>query len=99
MESVSKMTATKPPADRQFMCDDDLLRWLADEGGRTVAEMAAHFRVTETAIRTRLVRLTWSQSVTRKGRKTKERGRPQYLYYIASPGEASPAKASKEETT
>jgi len=71
------------------MCDGDILRLLADQPGRTVAEMATRFHVTQTAIRSRLIRLTVAQSVTRKRKDTKQRGRPLYLYYITSRGEAA----------
>ena len=90
MESASKATATEPLADRQPMCDNDVLRLLADQRGRTVTEMATHFRVTETAIRNRLLHLAAAQSVTRQRSddETGKRGRPKYLYYITSQGTA-----------
>ena len=66
------------------MCDNDILRLLADQKGRSLSEMATHFHVTETAIRQRLNRLAGTQLVTRKRDDTKRRGRPQYLYYITT---------------
>jgi len=98
MESVSKETVTKPLSDRQPMCNDDILRLLADQPGRTVAEMAAHFRVTQTAIRGRLIRLTVAQSVTRKRKDTKQRGRPLYLYYITSQDAAALAETADDQS-
>ena len=84
--------------DRQRMCDDDLLRLLAEQGGRSIADIAAHFHVTPTAIRQRLVRLMRSQSVTRRRADdaTRRRGRPRHLYCITSQGEAALAKAAGE---
>ena len=70
--------------DRQPMCDNDLLRLLADNGGHTVYEMAAHFHVTQTAIRNRLTRLICAQAVTRKRKGERKRGRPQHLYCAVS---------------
>ena len=75
--------------DRQPMCNNDVLRLLADHSGRSVAGMAAHFHVTQTAIRNRLLRLTLSQSVTRQLHGERRRGRPNYLYYITTQGEAA----------
>ena len=97
MESVSKTTATEPLADRQPMSDNDILRLLADQRGRTVTEMATHFRVTETAIRARLSRLIAAQSVTRQRSddSTGKRGRPKYLYFITSQGTAGLAGAAE----
>ena len=86
MGKVSKKTVTKPLTDRQPMCDNDILRLLADQRGRAVSEMVAHFHVTATAIRQRLLRLTRSQLVTRKRNDERRRGRPTYLYYITSQG-------------
>ena len=82
------------------MCNDDILRLLADQRGCTVAEMATHFRVTETAIRNRLIRLAVTQSVTRKrSNETKgKRGRPTYLYYITSQGTARWRRRQDEGT-
>ena len=88
MGSVSKKTVTMPPVDRQPMCDNDILRLLADQIGRSTGGMAAHFHVTQTAIRDRLVRLTSLQSVTRRRDEERRRGRPRYLYYITSRGAA-----------
>jgi predicted ArsR family transcriptional regulator len=98
MESLSKTTAAKPPIDRQPMCDKDLLCLLADHQGRTVADMATHFRVTHTAIRTRLHRLTVAQAVIRKRSDDAmgKRGRPWYLYYITSQGEVALAEAADD---
>ncbi len=94
--TMSKKTATMSVTDRQPMCNDDVLRLLADQRGRSVAEMATHFRVTQTAIRKRLVRLAVEQSVIRKrGDDAKRRGRPQYLYYITSQGTAALAKTAE----
>ncbi len=88
MGSVSTKTVTKPLTDRQPMCNDDILRLLADQRGRSVSEMAAHFHVTQTAIRNRLLRLTAAQSVIRKREAGQcGRGRPKYLYYLTSPGD------------
>ena len=72
--------------DRQPMCDNDLLRLLAEHDGRTVADIAEHFHVTYTAIRNRLTRLMQSQAVSRKLKFVQSRGRPQHLYYITSSG-------------
>ena len=72
--------------DRQPMCNDDILRLLAERGGRSVTKMASHFRVTQTAIVNRLRRLTAAESVTRKYDDQRRRGRPKYLYYLASRG-------------
>jgi len=91
MGSVSKKPATKPLTNRQPMCDNDVLRLLADQRGRSVSEMATHFHVTQTAIRKRLLRLTLSQSVTRRHNAERRQGRPQYLYYITSQGAAAVA--------
>jgi len=87
MGSVSKKTATKPPI-RRPMCDDDILRILADHQGHSIPEIVAHFHVTQTAIRYRLNRLMHKQSVIRK-RPNKQtrgpgRGRPKHLYFITS---------------
>jgi len=80
------------------MCNDDILRLLADQPGRTVAEMANHFHVTQTAIRSRLIRLTVAQSVTRRRKDTKQRGRPLHLYYITSQGTAASVKAAGDQS-
>ena len=72
--------------DRQRMCDDDLLRLLAEHGGCSVSEMVAHFHVTQTAIRQRLTRLMHAQSVARKCKRERRRGRPEYTYYITGRG-------------
>jgi predicted ArsR family transcriptional regulator len=81
------------------MCDSDILRLLTDQRGRTVAEITAYFRVTETAIRVRLRRLTLSQSVARRrGDATRKRGRPKYLYYITGRAAAALAAAADEGT-
>ena len=64
------------------MCDADLLRFLAEQPGRTVAQMAAHFQVTKTAIRNRLVRLLHAQSVMRKCEGERRRSRPEHTYYV-----------------
>lgn len=70
--------------DRKPMCDNDILHLLADQRGRGVSEMAAHFHVTQTAIRGRLLRLTLSQSITRQQDGGQHgRGRPRYLYFLA----------------
>jgi len=82
----------------QPMCNNDILRLLADHRGRSVSEMATHFQVTQTAIRNRLSRLTMSQSVTRQGQKARRQGRPKYLYFITSQGEAALAEAANERT-
>ena len=90
-------TRTKPPPDRQPMCDNDILRLLADQRGRSVSEMAAHFRVTLTAIRNRLLRLTLLQSVTRqRDNATRKRGRPRSLYSLTERGAASLARAADD---
>jgi predicted ArsR family transcriptional regulator len=85
--SMYTTTVTSPPANRQPMCDDDLLRLLADQRPRSVAEMAAHFHVTWTAIRCRLVRLMKTHAVVREPVPSQGRhGRPKYLYYLAGSG-------------
>ena len=86
MGNALKKTVTKPPADREPMCDKDLLRLLSDQVGRSIMGMADHFHVTQTAIRDRLVRLTRLQSVIRRRDDERRRGRPRYLYYITSQG-------------
>ena len=73
--------------DRQPMCDEDILRLLADRSGHSLSGMAAHFHVTLTAIRNRLLRLMQLQSVTRQRNDERRRGRPQYVYYITPRGE------------
>jgi len=101
MESASEKTATNPLTDRQPMCNDDILRLLADQPGRTVAEMATRFHVTQTAIRARLTRLMVAQSVTRKrgDDAMRKQGRPKYLYYITSRGTATLAQWPNEGIT
>lgn len=96
MESVPKTTAAKAATDRQPMCNNDILRLLADERGRSISEMAAHFSVTLTAIRQRLIRLAGKQLVTRKHDDAKRRGRPKYLYFITSQGAAVLAETPDE---
>ena len=79
------------------MCDNDLLRLLADQQGHSVGEMVSHFRVTMTAIRQRLIRLTHRQAVTRKRDDGQSgRGRPRYVYCITSRGLASWPKSAEE---
>lgn len=80
------------------MCDDDLLRLFAEQGGRSVSEMVAHFHVAQTAIRRRLTRLVHAQSVVRRCKEEPRRGRPRHLYWITSRGEAALAKAAAEKT-
>ena len=75
--------------DRQPMCDNDILRLLADHSGHTLSGMAGHFHVTLTAIRNRLLRLMRLQSVTRQRNDARRRGRPQFVYYITPRGEIS----------
>jgi predicted ArsR family transcriptional regulator len=79
------------------MCDEDLLRLLADHSGHSLSEMAAHFHVTLTAIRNRLLRLMDLQAVTRQRNNERRRGRPQYVYYIAPRGEKT-LQLSDEES-
>ena len=97
MGSVSKTTVTKLLTDRQPMCNNDLLRLLADQRGRSVSEMATHFHVTQTAIRKRLLRLTLVQSVTRQRDDANRRGRPPDLYFITSQGTARLAAQTMKE--
>jgi predicted ArsR family transcriptional regulator len=100
MGSLINKTTTKPLTDRQPMCNNDVLRLLADQRGRSISEMAAHFHVTLTAIRNRLIRLTAVQSVTRqRADVTGKRGRPKYLYFITQRGTAALASAADEEIT
>jgi len=73
--------------DRQPMRDEDILRLLADHSGHSLSGMAAHFHVTLTAVRNRLLRLLDVQSVTRQRDNERRRGRPQYVYYITPRGE------------
>jgi predicted ArsR family transcriptional regulator len=89
MEMAVNNTVITLPPDREPMCNDDVLRFLADRCGHTVSEMVSHFRVTQTAIRARLRRLIGEQTITRQRRDdaARKRGRPQYLYYITSRGE------------
>jgi predicted ArsR family transcriptional regulator len=89
MQIESDKTVTQPLTDRQFMCDDDLLRFLMDERGRSISEIASHFHVTATAIRNRLTRLTAAQSVTQNRDAVMGRGRPRLRYFITSEGAAS----------
>ena len=96
MENASKKTVTKPPAERQPMCDGDILRLLADQRDRTVAELVTHFHVTQTTIRFRLNRLMFVQSVTRKRNdEHRGQGRRGDLYFITSQGTAALAKAAE----
>jgi len=69
------------------MRDEDILRLLADHSGHSLSGMAAHFHVTLTAVRNRLLRLLDVQSVTRQRDNERRRGRPQYVYYITPRGE------------
>jgi predicted ArsR family transcriptional regulator len=77
------------------MCDEDILRMLADQQGYSTLEMASHFRVTQTAIRNRLQRLEHRERIVRRREElwrrpgVHKRGRPRYLYYITSRGEAA----------
>ena len=95
MESVSQNSPGRPPADRQPMCDNDILRLLADQRGRAVAEIATHFGVTQTAIRNRLLRLELRERIERQQEEfaghgaAPKRGRPHYLYFITSRGAAA----------
>jgi predicted ArsR family transcriptional regulator len=99
MDNVRKKTAAKPLADRQPMCDNDILRLLADRHGHSVSEMAARFRVTPTVIRNRLRRLMLKQSVScGRAEMTHKRGRPQSLYYLTSRGAAALADAADQGT-
>ena len=98
MGSVFQKTVTEPPTDRQPMCDKDLLRLLADQRGRSVTEMTAHFRVTQTAIRQRLRRLMGEQLVTRKRDGERQRGRPKHLYCITNQGTAALAEAADDRS-
>ena len=66
MGSVPKKAVSKPPADRQPMCDNDILRLLARSDRPFHSLHRTHFWVTATAIRDRLVRLTTLQMVTRR---------------------------------
>ena len=83
---------------QQLMCNNDVLRLLADHNGRSVSELATHFQVTQTAIRNRLLRLTMSESVTRQRKEERRHGRPKYLYYITTKGEAALAETANEGT-
>ena len=73
--------------ERQPMCDNDILRLLADHSGHSLSKIATHFQVTLTAIRNRLLRLMQLQSITRQRNEERRRGRPQYVYYITPRGE------------
>jgi len=84
------MTAQQP------MSNNDVLRLLADHRGRSVSEMAAHFHVTQTAIRNRLLRLMSSESVARERHQERRHGRPNYLYYITTRGESALAETADE---
>lgn len=57
-EAARCLMGTASTPKRRPMCDRDILRLLADQGPRSVAEMVVHFHVTETAIRLRL-RADW----------------------------------------
>ena len=72
--------------DRYPMCDEDILDLLADQPGRSVAQMAAHFHVSKTAICKRLVRLELAESVTRRCEAKRRRSRPEYSYYLPDRG-------------
>ena len=100
MEMAGKTTVNQPPPDREPMCNDDVLRFLADRNGHTVSEMVSHFRVTQTAIRARLQRLSAEQAVMRQRRSdpSRKRGRPQFLYYITGRGEARLAEVNGRPT-
>ena len=82
--------------DRQPIRHKDLLRLLAERGGCSIAEMAAHFHVTQTAIRQRLVPPMHTQSVARRYKGERRRGRPRFIYQIASRGETTLASAAAE---
>ncbi len=73
--------------DRQTMCDDDILHLLADQPGRTVAQMADHFHVSKTAICKRLARLMLAESVTRRCEAKRRRSRPEHTYYLPDRGD------------
>ena len=83
--------------DRQPMCDNDILRLLADHSGHSLSGIATHFQVTLTAIRNRMLRLMQLQSVTRQRNDERRRGRPQYVYYITPRGEKA-LLSSDDET-
>jgi predicted ArsR family transcriptional regulator len=98
MENATKKTETTPLTDRQPMCDNDILRMLADRRGHTISEMIAHFHVTQTAILQRLRRLTSKEAVTREPvHATGKRGRPQFLYSITIKGETALAESTETE--
>ena len=100
MASELKKTVTEPLADWRPMCDDDILRLLADQCGRSVAGIAAHFHVTQTAIRKRLLRLEDRQRIVRQREEVRpginKRGRPTYQYFITSRGTTSLQESSNE---
>jgi predicted ArsR family transcriptional regulator len=79
------------------MCDNDILRLLADHSGHSLSGMARHFQVTLTAIRNRLLRLMQLQSVSRQRDDERRRGRPQYVYYITPRGEKA-LQSSEEDS-
>ncbi|MGO9108688.1 MAG: hypothetical protein ACLP9L_05595 [Thermoguttaceae bacterium] len=82
---------------RRCVSDNDILRLLADQRGRTVLSMAERFAVAQITIRNALLRLTLAQAVTRKrDDTTHKRGRPSYVYYITRRGAAALAKAADE---
>jgi hypothetical protein len=86
MESEFEKTATRPLPDWRRMCDDDILNLLADQRGRSVAQMANHFHVTKTAIRNRLIRLMHVKAVMRTCEGQRRRSRPEYTYYLTGGG-------------
>ncbi len=86
MGSMAEKTEPESATDRQPMCDNDVLHLLADQRGRTVAEMAAHFRVSKTAIRGRLMRLMRGHCVNRECEGGPRQSRPEYTYYITKKG-------------
>ncbi len=95
----------KPLTDRQPMCDEDILRLLADQQGHSIAEMAGQFHVTQTAIRNRLMRLEHRERISRQREELwrepggSKRGRPRYLYFITSRGEAALRETPDESRT
>ena len=97
MRNAPKRTTPKPPTARQRAADNDVLRLLADQRGRTVSSIAHHFAVAEPSIRIRLLRLIEAQAVSRTPDDMTPRGRrTRYLYRITSQGLEALAKAAEE---
>ena len=88
---------TNMVTQKQRMRGNDLLRLLAEHSGHTAPDITAHFQITRSAIHGRLRRLMRAELVMRKCEGEGELGRPAYVYYLTSRGEAALATAAQEE--